>query len=88
MTTFDRRSFLTATAVAAASTVAEARECSRNYDWETMSLEERNLAFNNVAQATLEFAAKKTEEWTAATAKLREQYPRHLNLAYGPKERG
>jgi arylformamidase len=88
MTTFDRRSFMTATAaVVSAGTVAEARECTRTYDWETMSLDERNLAFNNVAQVTPEFAGKKTEEWTAATAKLREQHPQHLNLAYGPKER-
>jgi arylformamidase len=84
---FDRRSFVTAAAVVSASSVAQARECKRTYDWETMSLEERNLAFNNVAQVTPEFAAKKTEEWTAATAKLREQRPQHLNLAYGPKDR-
>jgi arylformamidase len=88
MAAFNRRSFLTATAaVVAASTAAEARECTRTYDWETMSLEERNLAFNNVAQVTPEFAAKKTQEWTAATAKLREQRPQLLDLAYGPKER-
>jgi len=88
MTTFDRRSFMTATAaVVAGSAVAEARECTRTYDWETMSLDERNLAFNNVVQVTPAFAAKKTEEWTVATAKLREQHPQHLNLAYGPKER-
>jgi acetyl esterase/lipase len=88
MTTFDRRSLMTATAaVVATGTVAEARECTRNYDWETMSLEERNLAFNNIAQVTPEFAGKKTEEWAAATAKLREQHPQHLDLAYGPKER-
>jgi arylformamidase len=88
MTIFDRRSFLTATAAAVATSAgAVARECGRTYDWETMSLEERNLAFNNVAQVTPEFAAKKNEEWTAATSKLREQRPQHLNLAYGPKER-
>jgi hypothetical protein len=70
MTTFDRRSFMAATASAlVANTAAEARECTKDYDWETMSLEERNLAFNNVAQVTPEFARKKTEEWTAATAK-------------------
>jgi acetyl esterase/lipase len=52
-----------------------------------MSLDERNLAFNNVAHVTPEFAQKKTQEWTAATKKLREQRPQHLNLAYGPGER-
>jgi arylformamidase len=88
MTTFDRRSFLTATAATvAAASVAEARECTKTYDWETMSLEERNLAFNNTAHVTPEFAKKKNEEWTAATTKLREQHPQHLNLAYGPGER-
>jgi arylformamidase len=88
MTTFNRRSFMAATAAAvAAGTAAEARECTKDYDWETMSLEERNLAFNNVAQVTPEFARKKTEEWTAATAKLRAQHSQHLNLAYGPGER-
>jgi hypothetical protein len=36
-TTSDRRSFMTATAaLVAAGSVAEARECTRNYDWETM----------------------------------------------------
>src|SRR5262249_52991657 len=87
MTTLDRRSFMVAGAAAvAASAGAEAREC-KTYDWETMSLEERNLAFNNVAQVTPEFARQKTEEWSAATAKLREKRPQRLDLAYGPGER-
>jgi hypothetical protein len=84
MTTFNRRSFMATTAAAvAAGTAAEARECTKDYDWETMSLEERNLAFNNVAQVTPEFARKKTEEWTAATAKLRAQHSQHLSLRSG-----
>jgi arylformamidase len=85
MTTFDRRSLMAATA--ATVTATEGRGCTKPYDWETMSLEDRNLAFNNVAHVTPEFAQKKTEEWTAATRKLREQRPQHLNLAYGPGER-
>jgi hypothetical protein len=49
MTGFNRRSFMAATAAAVATpSVAGARECMKNYDWETMSLEARNLAFNNV----------------------------------------
>ena len=61
MTAFDRRSLLAATAAAVAATsVGEARECSKTYDWETMSLEDRNLAFNNVAHVAPEFAQKKT----------------------------
>jgi arylformamidase len=87
MRSFDRRSFMTTAAAIIGSKAAEARECTKDYDWETMSLEERNLAFNNVAQVTPELALKKTEEWTAATIKLREQRPHHLNLAYGPGER-
>lgn len=77
MTTFDRRSLMAATAATVtASSVADARGCTKPYDWETMSLDERNLAFNNVAHVTPEFAQKKTEEWTAAIKELREQRPR------------
>jgi hypothetical protein len=57
MTTFDRRSLMAATAATVtASSVADARGCTKSYDWETMSLDERNLAFNNVAHVTPEFA--------------------------------
>jgi arylformamidase len=59
----------------------------KSYDWETMSLQARNLAFNNVAHVGPEFAHKKTEEWAAATARLRTQRPRHLNLAYARGDR-
>jgi acetyl esterase/lipase len=52
-------------------------------DWMTMSLEARNLAFNNVAHVGPEFARKKTEEWAAASKALRAQHPKHLDLAYG-----
>ena len=45
----DRRSFMAATAAAVvAPNVTDAKECTKSYDWETMSLEARNLAFNNV----------------------------------------
>ena len=88
MTTFDRRSLMASAAAAVAATsVAQARECAKTYDWETMSLGDRNLAFNNVAHVTPEFAQKKTEEWTAATTRLREQRRQHLDLAYGSGER-
>jgi len=59
----------------------------KSYHWETMSLEARNLAFNNVAHVGPEFAGKKMGEWTAATAKLREQRPQHLNLPYAQRDR-
>jgi arylformamidase len=56
-------------------------------DWMTMSLEARNLAYNNVAHAGPEFAAAKREGWAAASKALREQRPQHLDLPYAPRER-
>lgn len=56
-------------------------------DWETMSREARNLAYNNVAHVGADFARLKTESWSAASALLRSRYPRHLDLAYAPAER-
>jgi acetyl esterase/lipase len=87
MTIVDRRSFLAATVALAAPSAAGAGEGNKSYDWETMSLAARNLAFNNVAAVGPEFARKKTEEWAAASAALRAQRPHHLDLAYAPAER-
>jgi acetyl esterase/lipase len=56
-------------------------------DWMTMSLEARNLAYFNVAHVGADFARQKTEGWAAASKVLREQRPKHLDLAYGPGER-
>src|SRR6516164_2437575 len=56
-------------------------------DWITMSLEARNLAYNNVEHVGPENARKKTEEWAAASKLLRAQRPKHLDLAYGKGER-
>jgi arylformamidase len=56
-------------------------------DWMTMSPEARNLAYNNVAHVGAEFARLKTEGWAAASALLRAQRPKHLDLAYAPGER-
>ncbi|MPZ40690.1 MAG: alpha/beta hydrolase fold domain-containing protein [Rhizobiales bacterium] len=56
-------------------------------DWQTMSLTERNLAYNNVEHVGPDFARKKTEEWAAASKDLREKRPQHLNLAYAQGER-
>jgi arylformamidase len=56
-------------------------------DWMTMSLEARNLAYNNVAHVGPEFAQKKTESWAAASKVLRERRPKHLDLAYASGER-
>src|SRR5262245_27833381 len=56
-------------------------------DWMTMSLEARNLAYNNVAHVGSDFALKKTESWTAASNALRAERSRHLDLAYASGER-
>jgi hypothetical protein len=87
MTVLDRRSFMAATAAVVVPNGTCAKECTKSYDWETMSLSERNLAFNNVAHVGPDFARKKTEEWAAASATLRARHPQHLDLAYAPAER-
>ena len=56
-------------------------------DWITMSLEARNLAYNNVEHVGPENARKKTEGWAAASQTLRQQRREHLDLAYGNGER-
>jgi acetyl esterase/lipase len=56
-------------------------------DWMTMSLEARNLAYNNVAHVGFDFARKKAERWATASNTLREERPKHLDLAYAPGER-
>jgi arylformamidase len=53
----------------------------------TMSLEASNLAYNNVAHVGFDFAGQKTDSWAAASTSLREQRPKHLDLAYAPGER-
>ncbi|MGC2335662.1 MAG: alpha/beta hydrolase, partial [Pseudolabrys sp.] len=87
MTALDRRTLMAAT-VASIATPATlgAKECS-TMDWITMSLEARNLAYNNVEHVGPEDARKKTEGWAAASQTLREQRPKHLDLAYGNGER-
>jgi arylformamidase len=62
-------------------------ECAAGMDWMTMSLEARNLAFNNVAHVGPDFARQRTESWAAASKALRERRPEHLDLAYAPGER-
>ena len=89
MTNINRRDLIAATAAGMlAPAVADAAECIRpGFDWQTMSLAERNAAYNNTGQVGSDFAKQKTEEWTAASKTLREKRPQHLNLAYGPAER-
>jgi arylformamidase len=56
-------------------------------DWMTLSLEARNLAFNNTAHVGPEFARAKMEAWARASERLRAQRPEHLDLPYAPAER-
>ena len=87
MTALDRRVFLATTAATVATpTVLGAKECP-TMDWITMSLEARNLAYNNVEHVGPDTARKKTEGWAAASKTLREQRSQHLDLAYGKGER-
>ena len=87
MTALDRRAFMAATAASvAAPTTLGAKECP-TMDWITMSLEARNLAYNNVEHIGADNARKKTEAWAAASKTLREQRSKHLDLAYGQGER-
>ena len=86
MTALDRRVFLATTAATVATpTVLGAKECP-TMDWITMSLEARNLAYNNVEHVGPDTARKKTEGWAAASKTLREQRSQHLDLAYGKGE--
>jgi arylformamidase len=88
MIDFDRRLFLAATAAAvAAPKVASALEATKNMDWETMSLNARNAAYNNVAHVGPDIARQKAETLAADSAKVRAQRPKHLNLAYRQGER-
>ena len=88
MTALDRRAFVAASAASVASTAVGAKEVPKaGMDWMNMSLEARNLAYNNVEHVGADVARKKTESWAAASKTLREQRPKHLNLAYGPGER-
>src|SRR5215813_12898591 len=88
MTALGRRAFMVATAASIAAPTAGAKEYpTAGMDWITMSLEDRNLAYNNVEHVGPENARKKTEGWAAASKTLREQRPKHLDLAYGNGER-
>jgi hypothetical protein len=73
MTALGRRAFMAATAASiAAPTALGAKECpTAGMDWITMSLEDRNLAYNNVEHIGPENARKRTEGWAAASKTLR-----------------
>ena len=66
MADFDHRLFLAATAAAVATpNVASGLEATKIMDWQTMSLDARNAAFNNVAHVGPDIARQKTEAWAA-----------------------
>jgi hypothetical protein len=56
-------------------------------DWETMSLQERNLAYNNRAHVGDAVAQRHLDTWTAASQQLRAAHPHHLDLPYANGER-
>src|SRR5262249_23657289 len=89
MAVLNRRAFMAMTAAGVvAPTVISAKEVvAKGMDWMTMSLEERNLAFNNVAHVGPECARNKPEGWAAASKALRAQRPKHLDLAYAQADR-
>lgn len=89
MIILNRRAFVAAAtaSVVAPSVIAAQKGRAKRMEWMTMSLAERNLAFNNVAHVGPDFARKKTEEWATASKALRERRPNHLDLAYGKGER-
>ena len=60
MTVLDRRSLMAMTIGGIATQPLLAKECP-TMDWITMSLEARNLAYNNVEHVGPENARKKTE---------------------------
>src|SRR5262245_61533763 len=75
MVVLNRRAFMAVTAagVVAPAVIGAKEVVAKGTDWMTMSLKERNLAFNNVAHVGPEFARKKTEGWAAASKALRAQ---------------
>src|SRR5215831_1866954 len=89
MIVLNRRAFMAVTTagVLAPPVLAAIEGGARGMDWMTMSLEARNLAFNNVAHVGSTVALKKTEEWAAASKALRAERPKHLDLAYAQADR-
>jgi hypothetical protein len=67
MTVLDGRTLMAVTIAGVATpTTLGAKECP-TMDWITMSLQARNLAYNNVEHVGTENARKKTEAWAAAS---------------------
>ena len=87
MSGFHRRAFITTAAAAiAAPGFADAKDTIA-MNWATMPLAARDAAFNNQLATGADLAKSLTDGYVAASAKLREQRPQHLGLAYGPGAR-
>ncbi|MDH7799234.1 MULTISPECIES: alpha/beta hydrolase [unclassified Beijerinckia] len=56
-------------------------------NWELMSGEERNLAYNNTAHVGAEFVALENKRLEVSSGALRSQYSQHLDLIYKNSER-
>lgn len=54
-------------------------------DWRAMSQERRDLGLNNGIAVPASVAI--VADWDAKSAQMRERYPGHLDLRYGPRER-
>ena len=82
-----RRAFMAASAATVvAPNLAHAQTASaNNVGWATMTHAARDAAYNN--SAAVSDSARIVDRWVAASAAVRSQRPKHLDLAYGPGER-
>jgi arylformamidase len=87
MAHFNRRAFVTASAVSAVvPNVARAQAQSTNsMAWGAMSRAARDAAYN--VGAAVSDSAQIAERWVTASTTFRAQRPQHIDLAYGPGER-
>jgi hypothetical protein len=70
MTALDRRTLIAVTIAGIATPTTLGAKESRTMDWITMSLQARNLAYNNVEHVGPENARKKTEGWAGLFSQL------------------
>jgi hypothetical protein len=87
MADFNRRALLAASAVSAvAPNFARAQTLvANNSGWGMMTRADRDAAYNN--NAAVSDGEQITEGWATASAKIRSQRPRHVDLPYGRGER-
>ncbi|WP_421695995.1 alpha/beta hydrolase [Aestuariivirga sp.] len=56
-------------------------------NWDELSPQARNLAYNNVEHVGPDIARQKTDEWSQISHDMRARYPNHLDLPYAGRER-